>query len=98
MSEASETGECYVCLEETNETSCKNNCFVHDSCLRKGLKHGLPDHCTICRARLKPLRLETEPGECLRELTVCVTICTQMTFSVVFVVALIFFIGMVKTL
>ena len=96
MSEASKTGECYVCLEETDETSCQNNCFVHDSCLRKGLEHGLPNHCTVCRA---PLHLRTTlKTECLRELIVCVTICTQMTFSVIFVFALIFFIGMVKTL
>ena len=45
---------CYICLENTTESSCDNGCAVHDQCMREALRSGHPEHCTICRGTLKP--------------------------------------------
>ena len=45
--------ECYICLEETKESSCENGCVVHDACLKEGIAKGMPLHCTICKSKLR---------------------------------------------
>lgn len=54
MPTETEESPCYVCLENTTESSCENGCVVHDRCIREALRSGHPKHCTICR---RPLRI-----------------------------------------
>ena len=42
--------ECYVCLEETNETSpCTCSAPIHESCFMEMQKHRPQEKCSICK-------------------------------------------------
>ena len=40
---------CYICLEETNQSSCVTGCKVHDKCLVESQKVRSTDKCTVCK-------------------------------------------------
>ena len=40
---------CYICLEETNQSSCVTGCKVHNKCLVKSQKVRSTDECTVCK-------------------------------------------------
>ena len=76
---------CYICLEETKETSCENGCIVHDSCIRNALENGLPHHCTVCKAPLS-VKKKCFETKIVKEISVTITMVLQILVAISVVV------------